>query len=409
MAVNTAIIKNPGYLKLDLLIRGLKISRDALASEEIRRTLAISQEIGAALELDIVLPENVLVNIPVRECLAPDRPYALLKEDGRFFIANNDDKVQVWVAPTPQYYEQKTSSGVPMVKIGRAYAGYLAISPTPVCEFLTKDLACRYCDLESKKGRAWTVEEVVETVAAALTEGVSEYICLNVGYTKTPDGGIDLLEPYIKAIKDNFDALVCVQAQPPAEDRWVDATYAMGIDSIAYNLEVYDPELFAQIAPGKQALVGRERYFETLRHAAKIFPIGAVVSNLIVGLEPVASTMKGIDMLAAMGVIPTLPIYREGISGLAGTHEAITSMTPVYVHLQKALKRNRLSPTWISHFNLALNAIDGHFFGGEAPLKQRWQSVFKSKSGSRLAYGISNFRRRLRVRTVGQDSDPRGF
>jgi len=403
-----ATIGNPGQLKLDLIIRGMKISRSALASPEISRTLELSQQIGGALELDIILPENVLVNIPLRECLADDKPYTLTEEDGRYYISGADAQVEVWVAPSPEYYGKKTLSGVPMVKIGRTYGGYLAISPTPVCEFISQELACRYCDLEAKKGRAWTVEEVLETVEAVVGEGVAEFICLNVGYTDSPDGGIALLEPYIKAIKNHFDLLVCVQAQPPATDSWIDSSYAMGIDSIAYNLEVYDPQVFEQIAPGKKVLIGRERYFEALKHAAEIFPSGAVVSNLIIGLEPIASTLKGIDILAAIGVIPTLPVYRLATDSGEEVGR-VDLLAPVYLHLQEALKRNKLSPTWISHFNLALNAIDGQFFGAEAPLKQKWQKVLKSRHGGRIAHGISSFRRRLRVRSVDDDSAPSGF
>lgn len=398
----TEAINNPGLLKLDLTIRGMKISRDALATSDISRTLRLSQETGAALELDIILPENVMVNIPIRECLAEDRPYTLTVKDGRFFITRGDAKTEVWVAPPAGFYEKRTSTGVSMAKIGRTYAGYLAISPTPACEFISQELACRYCDLEAKKGRAWSVEEVVETVEAAVAEGVAEYVCLNVGYTDSPDGGIALLEPYIKEIKHRFDLLVCVQAQPPASDEWIDATYAMGIDSIAYNLEAYDPDVFESIAPGKMRLIGRDRYFEALKHAARIFPSGAVVSNLIIGLEPITSTLKGIDMLASLGVIPTLPIYRLAID-CEETLDRVEAMAPVYAHLSNALKRNKLSPTWISHFNMALNAIDGHFFGGEAPLGQRWQKVLHSKHGGRIAHGISSVRRRLRVRPADDE------
>ncbi len=406
---DTATIRNPGYLKLELMIRGVKISRQALGCAEIERRIKLSKETGAALELEIVLPENVLVNIPVLECLAEDRPYTLIEEGSRFYIVGRDEKVEVWIPSLPEFYDKKTTSGVPMVEIGRAYAGYLAISPTPVCEFIKQDIACHYCDLESKKGRAWTVDEVVETVEAALDEGAAEFVCLNVGYTDTADGGIALLEPYIHAIKKKFDVLVCVQAQPPGEDKWIDATYAMGVDSIAYNIEAYDTKLFSRIAPGKLRLLGRDRYFEALRYAAKIFPSSAVVTNLIIGLESIESTNKGISNLTAMGVIPTLPIYRMGFDENMDSAKLLSDVAPIYVHLQQSLKRNKLSPTWISHFNLALNAIDGHFFGGEAPLQQKWQRVLKSKHGGRIAHSISNFRRRLRVRSVDDDSTPSGF
>jgi hypothetical protein len=357
------------------------------------------------LELDIVLPDDVLVNIPILECLDDNRPYTLVKEDQSFFIrGESGDSVEVRLAPTPRYYERMTTSGIPMAKIGRTYGGYLALSPKPLCEFINKDLACHYCDLEARKHRDWTVEEVVETVEAALAEGAAEYICLSVGYTETPDGGMAMLEPYIKEIKRKFDVLVCVQAQPPAVDHWIDAGYAMGIDSIAYNLEAYGPEEFGRLAPGKMRIVGRDRYFSALKHAAKVFPNGAVVSNLIIGAEPIASTMKGIDMLSALGVIPTLPIYRLGLSDSADAAEAAATITPVFRHLSQALKRNRLSPTLISHFNLALNAIEGHYFGGEAPVKGRWETVLKSKRGTKLAANLSRFRRRLRVRPVDDDA-----
>ena len=70
----TATIKNPGHLKLDLIVRGMKISREALGNPKISRRIKLSQKIGAALELDLVLPENVLVNIPILECLSEARP-----------------------------------------------------------------------------------------------------------------------------------------------------------------------------------------------------------------------------------------------------------------------------------------------------------------------------------------------
>jgi len=382
--------------------KGLRLSRPALERPEIKRALALAQTVAGSFELDLILPENVLVRIPVQECLAGDAPYSLIFTEGKFFLTGHNSRLEVKVASLPQFYDKQTSSGVPMVKIGRVAAGYLAISPTPVCEFISQDLACRYCDIEAKKGRPWTVDEVLETVEAAVKEGAAEYICLNVGYTNTEDGGIQQLEPYLKAIKKHFDLLICVQAQPPKENSLIDLTYALGIDSLAYNLEVYDPDIFAQIAPGKNRLVSRERYFTALSYASKIFPNGAVVSNLIVGLEPLSSTKKGIKVLTAMGVVPTLPIYRPGLGAKAWPLTA-TELAEVYRYLQAALSRNHLNSTWISHFNVVVNAIDGRFFGAEAPASNRWRALFRSKAGAKLATNISSLRRRLRVRAVGKE------
>lgn len=398
---------NAGQLKLELITKGVRLDRSALRSKEIVRALEIESQINAPLELDLILPGNVLLNIPIQECIDKDTCYFLVKEDDYFYIVNGGNRVKVWLVPPPEFYEKKTLSGTLLAKIGRTYGNYLLVTPTGACEFLTRDLACMYCDIEAKKAPDRSVEDVLETIEAALKEGVAEYVCLNVGYSVSEDGGIARLLPYIKAIKDNFNVLICVQAQPPAADEWIDMTYAAGVDSLAYNLEVFDPKLFKLIAPGKMELVGRDRYFQALARAAKVFPTGAVVSNLIVGLEPPESTIKGIDVLTALGVVPTLPIFRPLVGSNLKSHIDLTpeAMAPIFTHLQNALRKNKLSSGWISHFNIVVNAIDAHFFGGQAPLKRHWQSVFKSKRSNRLAL---NLRRRLRVRTA-EDNESTGI
>ena len=89
-------------------------------------------------------------------------------------------------------------------------------------------------------------------------------------------------------MKKNFNCLVAVEALPPKENRWIDETYALGVDSVLYNLEIFDKELFEIICPGRAAQIGRKRYMEALEYAARIFPNGTVASHLIVGLEPPA-------------------------------------------------------------------------------------------------------------------------
>lgn len=391
------IAASPAFLKLELLTRGVRLDHSALRSREIIRAFNIASEVGTRVELDVVLPGKVLVNIPIQECLSRETPYRLGKSNNRFYITDGSQEVKVKVNPVPKFYERLSSKGQPLLKIGRASGNYLLIAPTTACEFLTQNLPCKYCNTQAKSGQDKEVSEVLETVQAALEEGVAESICLSVGYELSDDGGIARLLPYIKAIKENFDTLICVQAQPPKADEWIDVTYASGVDSIAYNLEVFDNKFFERVAPGKMQLIGRDRYFEALRRAVKVFPAGTVVSNLIVGLEPPQSTVKGIDFLTSAGVIPTLPIFRPipglGIEAQVETKSEI--ILPIFHELQKALQRNNLSPSWVSHFNLVVNTIDG-YFGGEAPVRGGW--LGRSRRRNKLALDL---RRRLRVRQAG--------
>lgn len=396
----TYSIENPGFLKLDLLTKGISLDESAKQSTEIKRIEAVSKSLGIMPEIDIVLPGQVVVNVDFKK-KAQNTPYLLIKDANSFYVTSNNEKVGVTVLAPPAYYDKKAASGVALAKIGRLYGEYLVVSPTIECEFLTKDLACFYCDVRARVDRKRTVDEVIETIAQASKDNQVRMVCLNTGYLATPDGGITELEPYIKEIKKSFNTLVAVQAQPPLENEWIDYTYALGVDSLAYNLEVYDPDIFAKIAPGKKKMIGRERYIEAIRRAALVFPRGGVVSNLIVGLEPIDSTIKGINALSSMGVIPTLPIIRHspdlGSDWHAPTAEEVAK---VFLHLNKTLRRVKLSDSWISHSNIAMNAIDGRYFGGDAPYKSPLGNIFKSKKGAKLALNLAKMRRSLRVRKV---------
>ncbi len=407
MQKKAAIIENPALLKLELLSKGVRLDKSALKSEEIAQALEIGNRVSVPLELDMILPGNVLVNIAVQECLDKDSCYVLKNDNGEFYITNGVAKTRVWIVPPPKFYNQTTSSGALLAKIGRTYGNYLLITPSGACEFLSRDMACKYCDVEAKQTPDKSIDDVLETVEAALKEGAAEYICFNIGYADSEDGGIKQLLPYIKAVKDSFNALICIQAQPPASDEWVDMTYAAGVDSLAYNLEVFDPEIFGLIAPGKKRLVGRDRYFKALARAAKVFPSGAVVSNLIIGLEPVESTLKGIDALAAFGVVPTLPLFRPLPNGELTSYVKLSpeAIAPIFIHLEAALNKNKLSSSWINHFNIVVNAIDAHLFGGQTPVKKNWPSIFSAKKHNKLAL---NLRRRLRVRAT-DNNEPTGL
>ena len=131
---------------------------------------------------------------------------------------------------------------------------------------------------------AFSVDEILEVVEAVKKEKVAEIIYLSLGFTSEDDGGIEFLAPYIKAIKKHFRILVAVEALPPKRNSWIDDTYAMGADSVLYNLEIFDKGLFEIICPGRSELIGRKRYLDALKYAASIFPNGTVASHLIVGL-----------------------------------------------------------------------------------------------------------------------------
>jgi hypothetical protein len=395
----TEYFDNPWALKIDLMLRGIRVVDSGV------RAL-----ISDASGIDVLLPMDTLVNIPCLEEFTDRSPYELVGRGGGFSITDGEGTVPVTIPPLPKLYGRRTSTGVEFSDIASTHGSYTVITPSPRCEFFNTNVECKYCagdyNTTGGAGRDFTVEEVLEVVGATLKEGVSKIIYLSVGFSSGDDGGIDFLRPYIQAIKRHFNCLVAVEALPPKFNKWIDETYALGADSVLYNLEIFDPVLFETICPGRAELIGRKRYLDALGYAARIFPNGTVASHLIIGLEPPGSTNMGVDLLTSMGVVPILPIYRPS-PGHALRIGPLTAevIIPVYKHLYRAVRKNRINFNWVQDISIATTPIEASMLteGGQAH-RSFFDSFYRSRIGLKTAWGLSTLRRKLRVKDSKTDS-----
>ncbi len=400
-------IHNPPSLKIDLMLRGIRVE-EALGED-------LTSYASAGPGIDIVLPRSTLVNVPYGGEFTEDSPYVLKRSKKGYVVTDGKEEVPVKLVTQPGFYKRKTTTGKPFSSISTVHGSYVVITPSPRCDFFNRNVECRYCagnfDVESGKGDiTYSVDEVLETAEAILTERASDIIYLSIGFSETDDGGIEFLTPYIKAVKKHFNCLVAVEALPPKKNLWIDETYAVGADSVLYNLEIFDRELFEIICPGRAELVGRQRYIEALGYAAeKVFPNGTVASHLIVGLEPPGSTIRGIDFLTAMGVVPILPIYRPRPEKALRIEPLTTEIIiPVYRHLYRAVKQSNINMNWVRDISTVTTPIESRFLAGETGIiKTLFESFYKSRLGLKAAWGLSTIRRKLRVREEPTDHSGR--
>jgi hypothetical protein len=404
-----AMFTNPGLLKLDLAIRGARLAPEIASNVEIFRVPTLLDHAGRTLE--VILPEDVSVNVPVGEAFTQDSPYTLAANGDGFVVSTAGHQTSVRIVPQPRFYGLETRSGASMWRVGTAYGGYLAINPATGCDFTQNGLACRFCDVPTRVGErdaALSVADVVETVRAAFAEAAIEYVYLHIGYMHGEDAGILFLEPYVRAIKRHFDTLVAVQLQPPRLNAWIDRTYAIGVDALSYSVEIHDAELLHRHCPGRAQQVGRERYYEALRHAATVFPSGTVWSDLIVGLEPAESTIAGIDTLVEMGVLPVLSLFRPLDDTELSDHPlpSPSDVVPVFAHLFQAVRRSRINMHWVRDLSFAVTPIEARFFvGDDARTNPGLSQFYRSRLGTIAARNLSRLRRRLRVKQVSDSFD----
>ena len=400
-------IHNPSHLKIDLMLRGIKICTSVDNIEVLTgRSIGLTSR-----GLDVMLPNNVLVNVPYGDKFTEDSPYLIKQEEGQLYITDGSYNLPVEIVQKSGFYGKKTSSGVPMSSIATQHGSYVVITPTLKCDFLTESAKCKYCaiDLEKDLGKlkTYTVEDVLETVEAVLKDSTSsDIIYLSMGFSKEDDGGIALLTPYIRAIKKHFNCLVAVEAMPPKDNHWINETYAVGADSVLYNLEIFDKDLFETISPGRANLIGRDRYIEALKYATTVFPSGTVASHLVVGLEPPGSTVQGIDMLTSIGVVPILPIFRPSETWeLRLDTISAEIVIPVYKHLYEKVKENDINMHWVRDISIVTTPIEGRFLVDEKPsVFNMVENFYRTKLGLKAAWGLSTLRRKLRVRGSYSDT-----
>lgn len=338
---------NPGLLKLDLYCKGIKIDESCYIEQDGGRAIMRTRA-GLGSGLEAILPGDLWTNIPVVEFFVKDSPYKLFRKGGRYQIYRDGEYItDIKLSPQPTWYEKKTSSGKIMKRVGSLQGTYLGIYPAKVCEYWTRDekVNCKFCSVGLNLGvddaDEKSVNEVMETVREAVRESKITYVDFNTGHYPG-ETYLDILEPYIKGIKNEFGLLIGIQAPPHHDLKRYDRLKQMGVNRVSFCFEIFDEERFVEVCPGKHTQYGLKRYLEAVEYCAKVFD--TCNGEIIAGLESPESSMKAIDWITSVGAIPTVCVFRP----LQGTDYAdvpppkTEDIIPVFRHLYEACMEKRL-------------------------------------------------------------------
>ena len=345
---------NACELEIDLFCRGLRVPDDVSVegARGIRRTRA-----GLGSGLEIVIPTHswlkprIWMNAPVVERFAQHSPYVLMGGPERGYVVRderNTEQYGVELPLEPAWYRRETSRDVPMSRIGVLQGTYLGIYVNPVCAFwnYSPPLNCRFCTTGTNVGcgesAIKSVEDVVETCHAAREESGVTFVHFNGGFQGSR--GLRDVEPYVRAVKEKVGLLVGVQLTPEKDFTAYDRLIDLGVDHFSFCVELFDPEWFARICPGKALTLGQHLFFDAMDYCASRLPRGAVSGELIAGLEPVDHTLAAIDRITSVGAFPTVCIFRPTVgSDLEDwAPPAFADMRRVLEAVYEACRRQRI-------------------------------------------------------------------
>ncbi|HVS03643.1 MAG TPA: radical SAM protein, partial [Thermoanaerobaculia bacterium] len=272
-----ALRTNPALLKLDLYCKGIRLDDSCLVSDDGGRPI-LRTRAGLGSGLEAILPGGLWTNVPVSEPFAQKSPYTLHRAPrGDYWVHWRGDAVApIDLSPRPGWYDAALPSGKPMTRIGTLQGTYLGIYQAKVCEYWTQKptkVNCKFCSVGLNLGvddaDEKSVDEVMRVVHAARAESGITYVDFNTGHYDG-DTYLDILEPYIVRIKRELGLLVGVQTPPHRDLTRYDHLREIGVNRVSFCFEIFDPQIFQEICPGKHAEYGLDFYLEAIRYCAQL-------------------------------------------------------------------------------------------------------------------------------------------
>jgi len=339
---------NLGYLKLDLFCRGARIGENCDFERDTRPVKRTRGGLGSGL--DAILPNDVWVNIPVVESFAQSSPYEIVKRNQKYFLLREGQKIcELRLPPPPLWYDEKTSSGKPIGYVGVMQGTYFSIYPSELCNFwkMSPKKNCQFCSvglcLGQTESEEKSIDDVVQSVIAALKHERITFVHFNTGYIEN-DRALDIVMPYVEAVKKKTGLLIGVQCPPAIDLSKYDRLKKMGVNHVSFCFELFDPEKFETICPGKAEFFGRMAksikgdhlleqirliaashlkdrephpaqlmFYRALLYCTKLFGKGRAAGEIISGLEGPTRSIQAIEFLAELGAVSTVCVFRPCI------------------------------------------------------------------------------------------------
>jgi hypothetical protein len=340
-------------IKIDVKRKGVHYTESALSrlDPNIHQTRTLERDIfGVKHKIkeneegpaSLTMRDGTL--ICVESAPVESNPYFVEYLDGRLVLTYKGEvieEVEFW--EKPDFYNKKTSSGIPMNKILSSRPQRFDVNPYAYCHFWDNGHGCKYCDVSAKaietkkkEGANFQIKlnprDISETVKEGLKEkGRFTTFCITAGsnpHGSEPfDDEVDYYIEVLQAIGENFTTkkfpsqLISSSFNERQLRRLYDETGIMGYTS---DLEVLNKNLFDWICPGKAEWVGFDNWKKNLYTAVDIFGRGFVNSGFVGGVETakplgfksedeaLKNTLEGVAEFAEHGVTTVFCIWSPG-------------------------------------------------------------------------------------------------
>jgi len=300
-------------LKLHMLATGLAVTaraRDHIAEAELGAGLS-SADYASTNGIILRLDDDVWVNAPTEE----HNPNFATGVDAILDLVDDGLVVYQGHLESSAHYCRQPEFHRPghgreqVMELVVTHGDRARLSPLNSCS-----MACTFCNIPYDDPISTYHLKPIDDCLAALRIAVEDPIqpahhILISGGTPKPKDVLNHKELYRRGIEAFPGVPVDIMMVPIPGILDVLELNRLGVGDLSINLEVYDQARQQEVARQKYNW-GRDYYLDFIERAAEELGPGRVRSMLLVGLEPVVSTLEGVEAIAQRGGVPVLSPFR---------------------------------------------------------------------------------------------------
>ena len=294
-------------LKFSLLTQGARLSEESIAF--ISQMSPIKDATFNAIDIEIFhcLIVNCPINIPFVE-LSPYRiEYDKLNGLQLYFdnVFISDVKVDV----EENILNKKTAGGISYSAIGFRTNDRVRIKHSSVCHYKLHGNSCAFCQSKHINPIDLPLDDIYEVIESYEQDVKFKHFLIG-GASGPENCEAEKIKKIIQFIRQISKKSIYLMSLPPKNVSLIEEFHALGLNEVAFNLEIYDRNIAKKIMPGK-GKIPLDHYMKAFSECTKYFgTTGSVRSMFIVGLEPKSSLLNGVRKLCSIGVAPMLSVLR---------------------------------------------------------------------------------------------------
>jgi len=329
--------KNPAEIKVSLLSKGINFDMNLFSdySREFYDNQFVYGRTSKGVMPEHRFPQVLLLGNELVSALLrrEGSPWNLKMEDNELRLYHNDRYVQdIGLPERPKYFDKKLSDGTPSESIiavaGQDTPGFFLY---PECYYFSEGVPCGFCSMRNTRrtaGKHMTSNFIEDNIAEAtrlFQRTKWRDIPIISVTTGTPRNDSETREYVLRMIRAMYDALdpkipIHVLTHPPNDFDVINEYRGAGVTSIAFNLEIFDRELFKSICPGKNLHYGYDKWLDAIGHARDVFGNYNVYCGLVWGFEPAEKVMEGNRYFLDRGVGIASNIFHADPNSVLGKH-----------------------------------------------------------------------------------------